>query len=52
MHSHGRLTSPCHFERSEKSFQMHMVKISQSLRSFEMTKVEIILIIIKKPSVA
>ncbi len=50
--THGRFDPTCHFERSEKSFPMHMVKISQSLRSFEMTKVEIILFIIKKSSMA
>jgi hypothetical protein len=45
--THGRFNPTCHFERSEKSFPMQMVNISQSLRSFEMTKAEIILIIIK-----
>jgi hypothetical protein len=46
----GRFGPACHFERSEKSFPMHMVKISQSRYSFEMTEVEIILIVIKKSS--
>jgi hypothetical protein len=48
--THDRFGPTCHFEQSEKSFPMHMVKISQSQSSFEMTKVEIILTVIKKPS--